>query len=174
MPCLSHPVLPPTVSSDAFRLGMRRLTAGVSLITTRLNGERFGLIATSVSSLSADPPSLLVCVNHSASCHDALRQAGGFTVNVLTTRHGDLCGQFSQAARRGERFQTGEWLSLQSGAPCLADALVTFDCRIEQVTDWATHGIFIATVTAIHMTETPAEPMIYFNSGFHRLGKDDV
>lgn len=163
-------VVPSDVTADAFRHGMRRLSAGVSLIASELNGERHGLVATSVSSLSAEPPSLLVCVNHSASSHDVMRQAGHFTVNVLAQQHADLCAQFSQSSRRDERFQQGDWQTAGSGAPFLADALVTFDCRIEQVVDWATHAIFIASVIDVRMPEPMAEPMIYFNSTFHKLG----
>ena len=122
---------PESISLDEFRHGMRRLTAGVSLVTTSSSEEKFGLIATSVSSLAAEPPSLLVCVNRSASSHDAILQAGYFAVNVLREQHDDLCAQFSSPTRRAERFQSGEWQTL-TGAPVLADALVSFDCQLEK------------------------------------------
>ncbi len=107
-----------SISLDEFRHGMRRLTAGVSLVTTSSSGEKFGLIATSVSSLAAEPPSLLVCVNRSASSHDAILQAGYFAVNVLREQHDDLCAQFSSPTRRAERFQSGEWQTLNTARPC--------------------------------------------------------
>lgn len=159
-----------SISLDAFRHGMRRLTAGVSLVTTKYQGEKLGLIATSVSSLAAEPPSLLVCVNRSASSHDAFLQSGHFAVNVLRERHDALCAQFSQPARRAERFHSGEWQTLQTGAPVLADALVSFDCQLEQAVEWHTHSVLLARIVGIALPGEAAEPMVYFNSGFHTLG----
>ncbi|WP_343463773.1 flavin reductase family protein [Pantoea sp.] len=162
---------PESITLDEFRHGMRRLSAGVSLVTTALGEERVGLIATSVSSLAAEPPSLLVCVNRSASSHDVIINAGHFAVNVLREHHSDLCAQFSQSARRAERFQQGEWQTLQTGAPILADALVSFDCHLEKVAEWHTHSVLMARIVGIALPGEAAAPMIYFNSGFHRLGE---
>lgn len=159
-----------SISLDEFRHGMRRLTAGVSLVTTEFQGEKLGLIATSVSSLAAEPPSLLVCVNRSASSHDALIEAGHFAVNVLREQHSDLCAQFSQSSRRAERFQNGTWQTLNTGAPVLSDALVSFDCQLEKVVEWNTHSVLLARIVGIALPGEAAEPMIYFNSGFHSLG----
>jgi len=159
-----------SISLDEFRHGMRRLTAGVSLVTTEFQGEKLGLIATSVSSLAAEPPSLLVCVNRSASSHDAFIAAGHFAVNVLREQHDDLCAQFSQSSRRAELFQNGTWQTLNTGAPILADALVSFDCQLEKVVEWNTHSVLLARIVGIALPGEAAEPMIYFNSGFHSLG----
>ena len=159
-----------SISLDEFRHGMRRLTAGVSLVTTSSSGEKFGLIATSVSSLAPAPPSLLGCVNRSAPTHDAILQAGYFAVNVLREQHDDLCAQFSSPTRRAERFQSGEWQTLNTGAPVLADALVSFDCQLEKTVEWNTHSVLLARIVGIALPGEATAPMVYFNSGFHSLG----
>ncbi|ADU71283.1 flavin reductase domain protein FMN-binding protein [Pantoea sp. At-9b] len=158
-----------SISLDDFRHGMRRLASGVSLVTTQHAGEKYGLIASSVSSLTAEPPSLLVCVNQSATSHAYFLQAGHFAVNVLREQHADLCAQFSQSSRREERFQTGNWQTITTGAPVLADALVSFDCQLEKVVEWHTHSVLLARIVGINLAGEAAEPMVYFNSGFHAL-----
>lgn len=168
MSVLTGSKLPP-ISLDEFRHGMRRLTAGVSLITTEYQGEKHGLIATSVSSLTAEPPSLLVCVNRSSSSHDPITGSGVFAVNVLASHHDDICAQFSQSARRADRFQSGEWHALKTGVPALKDALVTFDCQLEKIVEWSTHSILLAHIVGIHLLDGELDPMVYFNSGFHTL-----
>ena len=79
-----------------FKKAMRRLAATVTIISTSdANGNRYGMTATAVNSLAMDPPSLLICVNHSASIHAPLVGRGRFCVNVLTTGHEDLVSAFS-------------------------------------------------------------------------------
>lgn len=154
------------VDGARFRLGMRRLASGVSLVTTELDGIPRGLIATSVSSLTDEPPTLIVCVNRSASGHAPLCEARRMCVNVLAVTHREIASQFSNSHRRGERFKSGSWTTMTTGAPVLEDAIASFDCRIEQVIDYATHSIFVGLVLDARAPEGAQKPMIYFNRGF--------
>ncbi len=83
------------MNPNDFKLGMRRLAAGVSLITTVHDGVRHGLVATAVNSVTADPPTLLVCINKSASAHDHVDQAGVLCVNILAHEHEAVAARFS-------------------------------------------------------------------------------
>ncbi len=85
----------PSISSADFKLGMRRLASGVVVIATEFEGERFGLTATAVMSISADPPTLMICVNRSASAHEALSRSGCFTVNLLDGEDRPIADLFS-------------------------------------------------------------------------------
>src|SRR5262245_29376527 len=127
---------------------MRRLASGVSLVTTVLDGERHGLVATSMCSVSAEPPSLLVCVNRSSQTHDALPEAGFFCISVLGAEDDAIARRFSSPEHRRTRFADLEWASLATGAPALTDALASFDCRIAKAVSAETHTIFIAHVIA--------------------------
>jgi flavin reductase (DIM6/NTAB) family NADH-FMN oxidoreductase RutF len=86
---LAFPAGPVTPAHDAatdtalYKGGMRRLAAGVSIITTEHHGERYGMAATAVTSVSAEPPTLLVCIGRSGSSHEPIRESGRFCVNVL-------------------------------------------------------------------------------------------
>lgn len=150
-----------------FKLGMRRLAAGVSLITTRdPAGGRHGLIATSVTSVSMAPPTLLVCINKSASSHDALREAGVFCVNLLADRADEVARRFSSSELRELRFAEGNWSTLQTGAPALDGALASFDCEISKVVDASTHTIFIGGVVDVRLSDQQISPLLYLDGAF--------
>src|SRR5690606_28741752 len=119
-------------SPEMFRLGMRRLAAGVCLITTRHDGVSYGLIATSVVSVTGEPPTLLACVNRSSSAHDPLALSRLFCVNVLAGAQRDQALIFSSSPLRAQRFQSGTWTTLETGAPVLEDSLAAFDCQVAE------------------------------------------
>ncbi len=160
---------PPTVDEAAFAAGMRRLAGGVALVTARHGAVRHGLVATAVTALSAAPPSLLVCVNRTASAHGALHGAGSFCVNVLGRAEEGLAAGFADPARRAERFSTGSWADGLTGAPVLHEALVSFECRVERVVEHGSHSVFMAGIVAIRHGGEAGEPLIYFNRAFRRL-----
>lgn len=165
----NHDSTPAT--ADAYRAGMRMLAAGVCLITSRRNNEPGGMIATAVTSVSSDPPTLLICVNRNASLFEMVRETGTFCVNVLTTQALPLVEQFSSTARRGERFQTGEWSTLPGGAPMSGHAMVAFECRVAKIIDWHTHGIFLGEVTGVFHPQAEATPLLYMDQRFHHLSE---
>jgi len=157
--------------SDAYRGGMRLLAAGVCLITASRDNERGGMIATAVTSVSAEPPTLLVCINRSASMFNLIQETGKFCVNVLTKDAIPLVNIFSSAARREERFQSGEWITAANGAPVCAEALVAFECRLAQIVDWHSHGIFLGEVTGVVHPRAEAAPLLYMDRRFHHLSE---
>jgi flavin reductase (DIM6/NTAB) family NADH-FMN oxidoreductase RutF len=152
-----------------FKRGMRRLVSGVSLVTTVLDGERHGLVATSVCSVSAEPPSLLVCVNRSSRSHDAIRDAGIFCISVLGAEDDAIARRFSSPEQRGTRFADLEWTSLATGAPALTDALASFDCRIATAVTAETHTIFIAHVVAAQLGGGRKGPLVYIDGQYGTL-----
>ncbi|NTI78575.1 flavin reductase family protein [Rhizobium rhizogenes] len=155
--------------ADLFKLGMRRLAAGVSLITTRDGtGGRHGLIATSVTSVSLTPPSLLVCINKSVSSYDALTNAGVFCVNLLPEGADDIAMRFSSSRFREMRFAEGNWGELETGSPVLENAIASFDCRITTTVDAASHTIFIGEVVGVCLPEQPISPLLYLDGAFAR------
>lgn len=159
------------IVTDAYRDGMRLLAAGVCLITSSHNNEPGGMIATAVTSVSAEPPSLLVCVNRSASMFGMIQASGHFCVNVLTKDAVSLVEIFSSSARRAERFQRGDWTTSANGLPVCAEALVTFECRLARIIDWHSHGIFFGEVTGVIHPRADASPLLYMDRRFHQLSE---
>lgn len=152
-----------------FKLGMRRLASGVSIVATSDNEGAKGFLATSVSSLALDPtPSLLVCVNKSTSSHDAFIQTQTFSVNVLAERQIDVARRFSSPELRDARFEGEAWEVLETGAPIYRDALASFDCRLMTTMTVQTHTVLIGRVVAVRSADTAWEPLIYYDGCFDR------
>jgi flavin reductase (DIM6/NTAB) family NADH-FMN oxidoreductase RutF len=159
-----------SVSADAFKQGMRCLAAGVTIVTTLHDGVRGGLTATAVTSLSADPPQVLVCVNRGAGAHDLIHRGSLMCVNVLAHAHQHLAARF--AGQKGvfgeDRFAAGRWTTLTTGAPVLADALASFDCVVTERVQSATHTIFIGRVVGVR-ARPKAKPLVYASGTYARL-----
>ena len=144
------------ITPEQFRLGMRRLPAAVTLVTCKYNDRYFGLTATAVTSLSADPPSLLTCVNREASTHRAMLESKAFAINVLPHDKVMLARLF--ASRRPEdrdrRFTSDLWVELTTESPILNEAIVAFDCTLDQAIVYASHSILIGQVQDIKIADT--------------------
>lgn len=138
---VTDPLPDQTALLDTFRETMRHVAATVFAVTTMHEGERYGILATSVSSLSFAPPSLLVCINQEASLHAPVKGAGRFCVNVLGSDNQPVAEHFS-TAELPRRFDVGDWQE-QHGLPVLADAQSSLICKIVDQHDFGTHSIFV-------------------------------
>ena len=144
----------------AFRDAMRRFATTVSIISCSSGGCRYGMSATAVTSLSVDPPYLLVCVNKSTATHRALSRGGRFCINVLRSFHSHLSQAFSGKLAGEDRFRLGAWQEAEDGLPFLSDAQANLFCEVERITDYGTHTIFIGLVyTAI--VHADVDPLLY-------------
>lgn len=146
---------------------MRHLAAHVCLITTvGANGLRTGLTATAVCSVSADPPTLLCCVNRQIAPFGAIRESGVFAVNVLGVNDRELAERFAGVIQGEARFDTGTWTAQVTGAPLLESALATFDCRLTRLEEVATHGILFGEILAIRSHVSHTEALLYAHGMF--------
>src|SRR5271168_2527191 len=120
-----------SVEPVVFREAMSRLGAAVHIVTTAGGAGKSGFTATAVCSVSDQPAMLLVCLNRSSNSAPLLAQNGVFCVNTLGAAEEKLADTF--AGRSGvhleERFSIGEWLTLKTGSPVLASAVIAFDCK---------------------------------------------
>ena len=95
------------------------------------------------------------------------------TVNVLGAHHEHISKAFSSKLTPEERFKHGEWIELETGAPVLEDALVSFDCEIEQIQQVGTHTIFICPIVAIKQSQHD-QSLVYFNRAYHQVGQTET
>lgn len=152
-----------------FKQGMRHLAAGVTMITTIDEGRPHGLIATAVCSVSAEPPTLLICVNRSGGTHDAIARSGKFCVNVLESEQGEIARRFLAAAR-DERFNVCAWSALETGAPAIDGCLASFDCRVANALQSGTHTVFFGHVVALRAAPG-GPPLLYHNGDYATLAQ---
>lgn len=155
------------IDGALFKRGMRRLAAGVSIVTTIEDETPHGLVATSVSSVCAEPePSLLVCVNRDASSHDVIHRAKVFCANVLSSGDIELAQRFSKPEFRNTRFEHCPWVSLVTGAPALPSALASFDCEITHVIPVHSHTIFVGAVRDIKLWQSEIDALLYIDGQY--------
>ena len=144
----------------SFRLAMRRFPAAVSVITSADQSRRHGMTATAVTSLSLDPPSLIVCIHRATLLHDIIQVGRHFCVNVLRRDQAELSSAFSGAIAPEARFEHGTWLTSADGVSYLAEAQVNIFCRKVAAVPYGTHTIFIGEAEAVNVHD-PIEPLIY-------------
>ena len=152
------------VSPDDFRQGMRRLAAAVNVISTDMNGELHGLLATAVCSVSAEPPTLLVCVNQNATACAPIARSKRFCVSVLSQKQYALAQSFL-TVKSEDRLNLCKWQRLSTGAPAIEGALVNFDCEVAQVVQAGTHTIYLGRVVAAALPKADA-PLLYFDGAY--------
>ncbi|MBO9127338.1 MULTISPECIES: flavin reductase family protein [unclassified Rhizobium] len=160
----------PVVDQAAFKLSMRHLAGAVSVITVGEGDERTGFTATSVSSLSADVPSVIVSVNRSSSSWPTVDKYRRFCVNVLAAdqQHGAQSFAGFDGRRGAERYEGAQWYELATSTPALANALTVLDCELDTVLNHHSHAILIGRVRAIE-TREDVEPLLYWRGGYRRL-----
>jgi flavin reductase (DIM6/NTAB) family NADH-FMN oxidoreductase RutF len=154
------------MDSAKFKALMRHQAGAVTIITVGKPGERTGLTATAMCSLSDSPPSVLICVNRNASAHTPIRANKCFAVNILAQEHFDLARRFSTKLVEGEaRFDADAWETLDTGAPALKGSLATLDCELMDEHQFETHSIFIGRVKDGTFRED-VQPLLYFRGDF--------
>lgn len=150
---------------------MGRFATGVSIVTTiGADAAPAGMTANAVSSLSLDPPLVLVCADRGSRTLAAIKIAGVFAVNVLHEDQEELARRF---ATRGPKTFTGlDTVSGASGAPLLADCLAILDCRLEAMHDGGDHQILIGRVeSAVVITDRP--PLLFFQSSYVKFSQPE-
>lgn len=145
-----------------FRDAMSGLCSGVAVVTARRpDGEPCGLVATSVSSFSAAPPSVLVSVDHSSRCHRALVDGDTFGVHVLGAQQEPLARVF--AGKGEDKFAGVDW-SWDDGVARIAGTLSYLRCRRSALFELYDHSLLVGDVTGGSLT--PGEPLVYMSRRF--------
>lgn len=143
---------------------------GVTIVTCIApDGQPVGLTANSFTSVSLDPPLLLVCVHRMAASAAALTTADHFAVNVLQT--GQQPASIRFAAKGEDRFGTTPWSEGRTGAPVLMDSLGVFECERHAIHDGGDHYILLGRVVRANF-DAALDPLLYFRGRYRRLHFD--
>lgn len=165
-----QPSYAPVVDVSAFKHAMGSLAGAVSVITVGTGALRTGFTATSVSSYSMDPPTILVSLNRSSSSWGALLEAGSFAVNVLAEDQSAVADRF--AGRGGikgnDRYVGWEWSRLASGTLGLSGALSVIDCDLDEVIERHSHAIVLGRVRSVETAKDIA-PLLYWKGSYRNF-----
>ena len=156
----------PVVTREIYRDGMASLAAAVNVIASDGAAGPAGFTATAVTSVTDDPPTLLVCLNRSSSAAPAVLANKVVSVNAL---HETVSSLFGGKTPMAERFAAASWTRGKTGAPLLQDALVSFDCRITETVKVGTHIILMCEVVDVRANDREAA-LVYFRRGYQTVG----
>ena len=162
------------VTSSDFRSAMRQLTGGVSVITAGRGRDISGMTVTSVSSLSVDPPALIVSINREASSWPLVKRYGFFGVNILTSDQIDIADRFTGKGglKGADRFAGAHWMTRASGVPLLVGALAAIDCEVEDIVERHSHAIVIGRVLDVAVSERTAA-LAYWQGRYVAVDQDE-
>lgn len=158
--------------TESFRRAMRRVASTVNVISLCVDGQPMGITATAVSSISMDPPSLLICINRAASVHAPLGDVSHFGVNVLHRDQETIARMFADRDQQALRFASG-WEVDCGGPPRLADAQAAILCRRIDHHLFGTHSIFIGVVEEVRL-RGDVDPLVYLNGDFVSARRQDA
>lgn len=155
------------MTAASFLQAMRRVPTGVTVVTSLKDGEPRGITVNAFASVSADPPSLLICINREARSYLYIASSLLFCVNVLAGDQRELAEHFAGKVR-DRQFEKVAFDVDATGAPVLRGTIAHFDCSVVQEHHAGSHSIFIGRV--VSCKARAGSPLGYFNGGFHDFG----
>ncbi|MDC1110899.1 flavin reductase family protein [Gammaproteobacteria bacterium] len=149
---------------EQFLIAMRFLASSVSVISAKDSfGSLFAMTASSVTSLTMDPPSILVCVNNGASIHDVLVKGENLCINVLQKNQQEISNLCSSRQLESKRFQNDCWDVVD--IPFIKDAQANVFCKVDETVSYHTHKIVIASVLRSQSADT-FNTLMYADGGY--------
>lgn len=156
----------PTVAPEQFRLALGQFASGITVVTVNHRGALNGSTISAFSSLSLDPPLVLVCLAHTATSHALIRRSGRFAVNILAGDGETLSRRF--AGRAEDKFAGVEYRLGSNGVPLLEGASTTIECDLAAEHPGGDHTIFVGAVTAVNVRQEGA-PLLYYRGRYRHL-----
>lgn len=160
---------PPVLDAAVFRRVIGSFMSGVVVITGGRDDQPYGMTVSAVSSLSLDPPMLLVCLNSASSTQEVVRRTGVFAVNILAEHQGSLAERFARSGLPDKFDGVGYRLG-HTGVPLLDGALAVVECQVAEAVTGGTHRVFLARV--LHADAVEGSPLAYFRGRFGKLEID--
>ena len=155
------------IDTESFRDVLRNWASGVTVVTTRAGDKMHGMTVSAFTSVSLDPPLVLVCASQSSTTHGVIEEGGLFTVNILAAHQADISSVFASSKNEDSRLESVSWSVGETGAPLIDEALVCLECRVTSAHQEGSHTIYVGQVEAVHTTD--AEPLMYYQGAYRAL-----
>lgn len=163
-----RPLRRPAVNDSEFRAVMSGLASSVHVVTARRGDERVGRTVTSVLSLSAEPPAILVSIDIVSRLADLISRTGGFSLAMLASDQTAVADAFAGQVPVPERFDVGRWGAWPSGQPQLQGAVSSLDCEVTGAMETGTHVLFAGAIVDAE-TDPARQPLVWHRHGYRRL-----
>jgi flavin reductase (DIM6/NTAB) family NADH-FMN oxidoreductase RutF len=153
---------------------LRQLPRAVSVVTFERGADRFGVTATSLSSLSLEPPTVLVTFDSAASISPATATKGSFGVSILAASHAELADRFGRGAlvEAAPDESQGTWVTAASGVVLRSDAVAAFECESEEVIERHGRAIVIGRIRNVFKVGGSGA-LVYWLGGYNSIGWTD-
>lgn len=161
------PAAPIPFDSREFRSVLGHFATGVTVVTGTADGVPVGLAANAFSSVSLDPPLILVCMSATSETWPVIRKTGAFGVNVLGEHQEDVSRRFGR--KDIDRFEALSWETAVTGSPVLPDALAWIDCVVDAEHSAGDHIVVIGRVVALARQPEGGRPLLFFQGAYGRL-----
>jgi len=159
----------PGVSSDEFRRACGRFATGVAIASVMDDtGAAHGLTVSSFTSVSLEPPLVLICLGHAVTMIEAFRKASYFGISILREEDRQVSNHF--ATKGHDRFNGVGWRPGKTGVPLIDCALAAFECETYQRFTSGDHDILVGRVVYTHIEDGP--PLVFFSSHYCTLALD--
>lgn len=159
-----------SVDVGQFKNALKLWASGVTVVTAQSTQQGLkGMTATSFSSVSVDPPQILVCLNQNTDTGAVVLEQKQFAVNILSSEQEHVSNQFAGGATQEERFANVAWETGENGAPLLIEALVSLECKLVDQVLAGTHWIVIAEVQKVVCRS--GEPLLYYSGSYRELAQ---
>lgn len=154
-----------------FKNALAHWATGVTVVTTCSDGQHVGITASSLTSLSLEPPQILICVARRLHTHAAIQTSGKFAVNILNVEQVEWGMRFAGLIpEHADRFAGIDFTTAVTGCAILPDVLGWLDCKLRHAYDGDDHTIFVGEVVAAGFQAGP--PLLYFNRQWRQLGEE--
>ena len=160
-----------SIDQDAFKRALRGGASGVSVVTSRAGDKVHGMTVSAFSSVSADPPLVLVCANQGSTTHSIIEEGGIFAVNILAEHQQEVSNLFASSKNESSRLERVAWSEGETGAPLIEEALATLECKVHRAYREGSHTIYIGEVQAVRTRD--ATPLLYYQGGYRSLHCED-
>jgi|MDSY01.2.fsa_nt_gb flavin reductase (DIM6/NTAB) family NADH-FMN oxidoreductase RutF len=152
---------------ETFITGMRRIAYPVCIVSACANGKKLAITVSSVTSVSIEPPTLLVCINNSSSMAKAVRKGSLLNVNFLNSTQSTLSDICANKNKADMRFSSNEWLYDPSGTPYVDQCEMVAFCEVDNVVIQSTHSVAFLAVAKVNVSQiTQSDPLIYHNGSY--------
>ena len=159
------------VDQNAFKEALRGWASGVTVVTSRAGDRIHGMTVSAFSSVSVDPPLVLVCANQASTTHSVIEEGGVFAVNILAEHQQDVSDVFASSQFEDSRLERVRWTAGDTGAPLIDEAVASLECKVRSAHHEGSHTIYIGQVEAVHLSD--ATPLLYYRGGYRSLRCDD-
>ena len=157
---------------ESFRAAMGRFAAGVSIVTMASGDEVNAMTATAVSSVSLEPPLVLVCIDRDNHSNKVISEGGAFAINILTEEQRELSDAFARpGAGKADALATIGTHQELSGSPIIDGCLAYLDCQVFASHSAGDHTIFIGKVLKAEVSDAKKQPLLYWNGSYARISE---